>query len=159
MSSIGRIAGIVTIACVLIIWAIPAQAAVSCRYDSVTGVAFGSYDVFSGTTTTSTGSLTFRCTGEGSGTVDVTVTLSKGNSSSYESRYMLSGATQLDYNLYIDPFGLFIWGDGTGGSSALGPLGLSDNQSVTLTIYGRLPAGQDVPAGSYSDTITSTVSY
>ncbi|WBY09758.1 spore coat protein U domain-containing protein [Sphingomonas sp. 7/4-4] len=29
----------------------------------------------------------------------------------------------------------------------------------TITVYGRIRAGQNVPAGSYSDTIIVTVTY
>jgi spore coat protein U-like protein len=30
---------------------------------------------------------------------------------------------------------------------------------VTITIYGRIPAGQDVPAGTCSDTLTVTITW
>ena len=136
----------------------PARAAVNCTFDVASGVAFGTYDPFAGGATTSNGTLAFRCTGVGSGTVDVTVTLSKGSSTTYTPRTMTGPAT-MDYNLYIDPFGLLIWGDGTGGSFPFGPFSVSNNQTVTLTIYGQIPAGQDLAPGSYSDTITASVNY
>ena len=30
---------------------------------------------------------------------------------------------------------------------------------MTLTIFGRIPAGQDVAAGSYSDSVVVTISF
>jgi spore coat protein U domain-containing protein, fimbrial subunit CupE1/2/3/6 len=137
----------------------PARAAVNCFWGVATGVNFGNYDVFSGATTTSNGSISFRCVGIGSGTANVSVDLSTGNAPTYAPRYMLSGAQRLNYNLYIDPFGFFIWGDGTGGTLEYGPFGVSNNQTVTLTVYGQIPAGQDLPAGTYNDTITATVNF
>jgi len=156
MRSTGQIAASAAFAIALMLVAstLPASAAVSCTFSSVSGVNFGAYDVFSGTTNTANGSLTVTCSG---GTATATVTLSKGNSGSYATRYMLHGASQLDYNLYLDPFGFFIWGDGSAGTLDWGNVSITGSE--TLTVFGRLPAGQDVPAGSYSDTITATVSY
>jgi spore coat protein U-like protein len=91
--------------------------------------------------------------------VNIAVDLSKGSSPTYTPRTMLNGLIAMNYNLYIDPFGLLIWGDGTGGSFSSGPFGVSNNQTVTLTIYGQIPAGQDLPPGSYGDTITASVNY
>lgn len=139
--------------------AAPAEAAVSCTFSVASDVAFGAYDPFAGAAATSTGTLTFRCTGVGSGTADVTVTLSKGDSPTYTPRTMLNGLVAMNYNLYIDPFGLLIWGDGTGGSFSLGPFGVTNNDPVTLTVYGQIPAGQDLPPGTYGDTITAGVNY
>lgn len=137
----------------------PARAAVNCTFSVAGGVAFGNYDPFATGAATSNGTLAFRCTGVGAGTVDVVVDLSKGSSPSYTPRTMLNGLIAMNYNLYIDSFGLSIWGDGTGGSFPYGPFGVSNNQDVTLTIYGQIPAGQDLPPGSYTDTITASVNY
>jgi len=77
---------------------------------------------------------------------------------------MKSGTNTLSYNLYFDAAFTQIRGDGTGGSQVGGgTLTLtpsSRTQSVPAsTIYGRIPAGQDVAAGNYSDTIIVTVTY
>ncbi|TMA59142.1 MAG: spore coat protein U domain-containing protein [Deltaproteobacteria bacterium] len=128
----------------------------SCSFDSVTGVSFGSYDVFNARATDSTGQVVYQCNG---GAHNVTIDLSKGNAGSYSPRYMLNGSEQLNYNLYLDAARTQIWGDTTGGTSHYGPIDPPNATPVTVTIYGRVPAGADVSAGAYSDTITVTINY
>ncbi len=76
---------------------------------------------------------------------------------------MSSGANHLTYNLYFDNTYTTIRGDGSGGSQTSGAnLNLTTGnrtQNVSGTIFGRAPAGQDVAAGGYSDSIVFTVTY
>lgn len=94
-----------------------------------------------------------------------TVQLSPGNGGSYAPRKMYSGLATLDYNLYIDSGYASVWGNGTGGSQTVtqalaGSLLGNCQPSVTNhTVYGRIPGSQNVPAGSYSDAITVTVTF
>lgn len=133
-----------------------AHAAVSCSITTV-GVAFGSYDVFSSAPLTSTGSVTIRCVGIGAGTNPVSVSLGTGSSGSFQPRKMFRGPDMLSYNLYLDAGATQIWGDGTGGT--LRYASISNNQAVILTIFGRVPASQDVSVGTYSDTIIATINF
>ena len=140
-----------------------AGAAVSCSVNLV-GVAFGIYNPLSTTPTTSAGSITVSCTNTngGSTTVNITATYSTGASGTYASRTMRNGTQVLDYNLYFDAAYTQVRGDGTGGTTAgQATLTLGRNQTGTAsgTIYGRVPAGQDVGPGAYSDTIVVTVNY
>ena len=92
---------------------VQANAAVNCKFQTNTGVNFGNYDVFNGATTSSNGNMSIRCTGIGTGTDSITVTLSRGHSTTYSPRFMVNGASQLNYNLYLNALGTQIWGDGT----------------------------------------------
>ncbi len=47
-----------------------------------------------------------------------------------------------------------MWGDGTEGTVVLHE---SPKGNAQVTIYGRIPAGQDPAAASYSDTLVITV--
>jgi spore coat protein U-like protein len=144
-------------------------ATVSCLSATVTatGPAFGTYDPLNVSATNSNGSVTVTCNIPVSITAaaSATVSLNAGSSGSFAMRKMLFGANPLSYNLYIDNAHTQVWGDGTGGSSAVADSfvfvlsgGLS--QTVTTTIYGQIPASQlTVVPGSYSDTITVTVNY
>lgn len=139
-------------------WLAPlaAHAAVRCSVTTV-GVAFGIYDVFSATPLISAGSVSVRCVGLGTGIELVSVSLSTGGSGSFHPRTLFRGSDRLNYNLYLDPGHSQIWGDGTGGT--LRQVSVSNNQPVTLTIFGRIPPGQDVSAGTYSDTIITTINF
>ncbi len=64
----------------------------------------------------------------------------------------------LNYNLYLDAARTSIWGDGTGGT-ALFTVAIPSGKAVNVTIFGRIPAGQDVAAGSYSDSIVVTIQF
>lgn len=83
-----------------------------------------------------------------------TISLSAGFGT-FASRVMTGGASQLDYNLFTDSQRVTVWGDGTAGSTTVSATGTG----ASYTVYGLIPARQNVPAGSYSDTITVTVTY
>jgi len=123
---------------------------------STTAVSFGVYDVFSGTANDSTGTVTIRCTGNAA---NVTVTLSKGTSTTFNPRILTSGSNTLNYNLFTTAARNTIWGDNTGGTSLYTNASPPNNSNIVVTIYGRITAGQDVSAGSYSDSITATVNF
>lgn len=127
--------------------ATPASAAV-CILSS-TGVAFGNYNTLTSSALDGAGDISVSCDVLSS----VTVKLSAG-SGTIEQRVMTAGTAQLNYNLYTDSGRTTVWGDGITGStvSATGVL-------ITFPVYGRIPALQNVVAGSYGDSITITVSY
>ena len=72
-------------------------------------------------------------------------------------RKMSSGADTLNYQLYTDSQRTAIWGDGTAGTTVSNQTGSGSAQ--TITVYGRIPTGQTPPVGSYTDTITVTVTF
>ncbi|HEY0745256.1 MAG TPA: spore coat U domain-containing protein [Steroidobacteraceae bacterium] len=129
------------------------------------GIAFGIYNPLSAVANASTGTLRIVCNGSGTGSANVTVnvSLSAGLSGSYATRKMFSGTNILDYNIYWSTAYNQIMGDGSGGSFAgsAGPFPVSAGGSnlATGTMYGLVPASQDVAPGSYSDVITVTVTY
>jgi len=139
-------------------------AAVTCTV-SATGPAFGTYDPLNPSPTLANGSVTATCTlsGNTSTTVNITSSYSTGSSGTYSSRTMRSGANILNYNLYFDAAFTQIRGDGTGGSQTGGATmtltRTSRTDQASSPIYGRIPAGQDVAAGNYSDTIVVTLIY
>jgi spore coat protein U-like protein len=134
--------------------AAPVYAAPSCTV-STTSVNFGSYNVFTGSATDSTGTITIDCNGSAK---DIVVTLSKGASASFSPRTMLKGSEALSYNLYRDAARTSVWGDGTGGTSTYTNAN-PPNSPFNVTIYGRVPAGQDVSAGVYSDTVAAVINF
>ena len=121
---------------------------------STTAVSFGTYNVFSGSPNDATGQVTFRCSPPLPSLV--TIQLDKGGSSSFNPRQMRQGTETLNYNLYLDSTRTTIWGDGTGGTQTYtqtSPPASAQNANI----YGRIPAAQDVSAGTYSATVTATI--
>jgi len=133
-----------------------AHAAINCSITTV-GVAFGIYDVFSSAPLTSAGSVTIRCVGARPGLDPISVSLSSGLNGSFQPRRMFGGFETLTYNLYLDPGNTQVWGDGTGGTQQY--TSVTSNRPTTLTIFGRIPPGQDVSVGTYSDTIIATINF
>jgi len=72
---------------------------------------------------------------------------------------MLNGASTLNYNLYLDAARTTIWGDGTGGTQNFFVRNPTNNQDVSIPLYGRIPAGQSTSAGNYSNTLTVTINF
>jgi spore coat protein U-like protein len=130
--------------------ALPPRAGAATCTVSITNVTFAAYDVFSKTKTTSTGKVKVKC----NVIATYTIALSAG-SGTFSSRVMDGGSYHLDYNLYTNSSHTTIWGDGTSGTSTVSATSLG----ATYTVYGMIPALQNVRVGSYSDTITVTVTY
>ncbi len=122
---------------------------------TTTAVSFGSYNVFAGSADDGTGQITYRCTGPP--TPLVTIQLDKGGSTSFSPRQMRRGSETLNYNLYLDSTRSTIWGDGTGGTQTYSRSNPPNGQNINVSVFGRVPAGQDVSAGTYSATVTATI--
>ena len=124
---------------------------------STTPVNFGSYDVFSASPTDATGLITITCNETPSPYAPVSIGPSP-NSGGFNPRKMklTSGTDLLNYNLYTDAARTSIWGDGTSGTVSVWRKFLK-NKPENLTVYGRIPPGQDVSAGTYTDTLTVTL--
>ena len=119
---------------------------------NVTGVNFGSYDVFSNAALNSTGNIDVNCP---SG-VRYSIALSEGGGS-HTQRVMSSGAHRLNYNLYTEANRGVVWGDATSGTARVSGTGIG--VSVNHAVYGRIPARQNVHAGSYSDIINVVLTF
>jgi spore coat protein U-like protein len=123
-----------------------ARAANTCNILSTGAVAFGAYLWTNPTPTDSVGTITYNCNSTAA------VFLSAGSSGSAAQRTLISGVDTLDYNLYTDAGRAQIWGDlFTGGGIQVVQSGKS-----SLSVYGRIPQGQNVAAGTYTDTVTVT---
>ena len=66
------------------------------------------------------------------------------------------GTDQLDYGLFQDPGRTIHWGDRSGHDTVEVE---ATGAPQAIPIYGQVPGGQRVRDGSYSDTITVTVTY
>ena len=129
-------------------------------------VNFGSYDMFSPAPLDSTGSITIDCSippPPPNPPVDVQITIGQSpGSGSFIPRSMRNFPRPdlLNYNLYTNSSRTLVWGDGTGGTSIITINKVNKNAPPLVTmVYGRIPTGQDVSAGSYSDTLVVTITW
>jgi spore coat protein U-like protein len=131
---------------------------------SATGLSFGNYDIFSSASTDTIGTIEVSCNippQNPQAPLTVTISLSPGNSGSYALREMLplsGGGDRLAYNVYTNASFSTIWGDGAGSSSIL-TNSVTRDTPWNATMYARIPPGQNVRAGSYSDLLTVTVEW
>jgi spore coat protein U-like protein len=136
----------------IILWANASHAVCTAE---VTNVEFGGYDVFTAQPLDGIGSIRMVCPFRH--WVTYTIQIGPGNGS-FLQREMHQGNEVLRYNLYTDSGRSLIWGDGTSGSRTVygqSTLGTSNR----YTIYGRIPPGQNVLGGVYTDIIYLTVEY
>lgn len=101
--------------------------------------------------------LTVVCTNTTPYAVSLDAGLNAGGAGNFGSRTMKSGSLSLGYQLYTSAARAVVWGDGTGGSAPVSGTGIGSSQ--TLTIHGRLPSLSGVAPGTYTDTVTVTISY
>jgi spore coat protein U-like protein len=116
----------------------------------VISVVFGTYNTLSLASLNGAGSVTVTCDASDS----YTVALSSGQGS-MTSRKLVNGTNVMYYNLYTDALRSMIWGDGTMGTTLVSATGTG----TTYTVYGLIPGGQNLPAGSYNDSITVTLDF
>ncbi len=139
---------------------VTASVAANCSI-STAPVAFGSYDPVTANASTAlngTGTVSVNCTSGAS----TTITLGQGSNANTGStdaaparRMKDAGTDYLSYSLYSDSGRTTVWGNtaGTGlASTGTGTL-------TALTVYGAVAAGQNVPTGSYTDTVVATVTF
>lgn len=99
-----------------------------------------------------TGALKVLCT---AGT-QYTIALDNGNNydTSNSTRQMRDGANFVAYGLYRNSGTSSPW------DSSHSQSGVGNGWTQTVTVYGSIPAGAtNVPAGTYNDTVTATISY
>jgi len=147
-------------------WATGGYAA-SCLV-SAGAIGFGTYDPLLPAHDDSSTTIVVTCSYTGpaaSEVVGYTLSLSAGTGS-YAARTLLRGTSVMTYNLHASPSrdASSIWGDGTGGSvtvSASLPVLTSSNpvRLVNHTVYGRIPARQDLPVGTYVASVLLTMTY
>lgn len=137
---------------VAVAWSSRADAACTI---STSGINFGTYSVFSATPDDATGTVTVDCT---NADTNVSVTFSTGSSGTFGARTMKRGADALSYNIFAEASRTTVVGDGTSGSVYYFS-SRPGNAPQTITLYGRIPALQDVSIGSYTDTVLASVNF
>lgn len=121
---------------------------------SASNLSFGNYNPTLGAPNENQTSMLVTCTNGAS--YNVGLDAGAGSGATAASRKMMQSSNALTYTLYRDSNRTLVWGDSVG-SDTLASSGTGAQQ--TINIYGRIAAAQTAPAGSYSDTITVTVTF
>jgi spore coat protein U-like protein len=125
---------------------------------STSPISFGNYDPTSTTAVSAQGSVSATCT---KGT-PVTVALDQGlnktsaSTAAAPARQMVNGTSLLPYDIYTTSGSTTEWGNTTASEPA-NQTSISVKTPLVFNTYGSLPAGTDVPAGNYTDTVTATL--
>jgi spore coat protein U-like protein len=123
---------------------------------TTTTVNFGNYNPILATATDSTGTIDVFCDVKSMGVI-TSIGVSP-NSGVFSPRQMAFGLELMNYNVYTNKQRTSIWGDGTVGTSTVSN-NIPANKTKSMTVYGRIPPGQDVSVGTFSETLTVTVTW
>jgi spore coat protein U-like protein len=165
-------AKVFTLACLLVVAAGSAFAGTATSNMSVTATVtanctitanalnFGAYDpIVANAAAPLNGNTTINvvCTNGSPATVtmDQGLTPAGGSTAAAPLRQMASGGNFLGYFLYQDNANTIVWGNTPGTGEAYTGTGVS----TSVNVFGQVPAGQNVPAGSYGDTVVATITF
>jgi spore coat protein U-like protein len=126
---------------------------------SAGALAFGNYGLaqVNGADLDSTATLTVQCTDGAT----PTITLGQGQNANTGStdaaplRRLKNGSNYLNYALFSDTNRSVTWGNTAGTGAGYTGTGAS----TSVTVFGRVPASQNVLVGSYSDTVVATITF
>jgi spore coat protein U-like protein len=126
----------------------------SCQSLSATNLSFGTYDPTSATDITATSTVSVACT---TGTVpSIAFNAGTTTGASTAQRLLANASNTMNYNIYTNN----TYAQVLDASHTLSITGTGLGNSVSTTAYGKIPKNQlNVVTGSFTDTITVTVTY
>lgn len=123
---------------------------------ATSNLAFGQYDPLAQNATqelSASANVSMLCTRATS----AAVTLDSGRNFVGASRTLAGSSQHVSYQLFRDAGRTQEWGGGVSGGIQFTSEGIHKPQQVTL--YGRIPPGQEVISGMYTDVVTATVDF
>jgi spore coat protein U domain-containing protein, fimbrial subunit CupE1/2/3/6 len=125
----------------------------ACKVTNSPSIAFGAFNPVDNANVDQTGTISIACT-KGAVAKVALDTGGNGGKGGSGSRAMTDGTNFLGYEIYSDSGRTSVW---TTVTEAAAP----STTAVDYTAYGRIPTGsnQNVPAGSYSDTVNIAISF
>jgi spore coat protein U-like protein len=125
----------------------------TCTVNSATTMNFGTQGVLS-TNVDQTSTVQVTCTN--TTPYNIGLDAGAGTGATVATRKMTSGANTVNYTLYSNSGRTTVWGN-TIGTDTVAATGNGSAQSYT--VYGRVPSQAAPAPGTYTDTITITVTY
>ena len=131
---------------------VTATVAAECTVTGAT-LAFGSYSTLSASNLDQSTTFSVACTTGTAATIGMDL---GGHATGATRRLANAGSGLLTYELYSNAGRTTVWGTSGGG---LVNYTATSNAAQSFTVYGRIPGSQNVETGSYSDSVTITVTF
>ena len=122
-------------------------------------IMFPPYDVYSTVPLDAVGELHYKCSPDQK---DVTPTIRIVFGPAADGgfvRAMSHAGDTLKYDVYLDPLRTVVWGNGSAGTMAYSAACCAVGKFAILNMYGRIPPGQDVLAGNYTDVLLMSIEF
>jgi spore coat protein U-like protein len=128
----------------------------NCRL-TIDPLVFGSYDPLGAHNVASldgAAQLTVACTRE----TQATIVMDGGRNAGQDApiRLLSARGENLSYQLFRDSARTQVWGRGSDAFAFVSEGGIAGQR---VTVYARIPPGQEVPAGTYTDVVTASVDF
>jgi spore coat protein U-like protein len=127
--------------------------AATCTINSASALNFGNQGILS-TNVDQTSTIQVTCTN--TTPYNIGLDAGTGTGATVTTRKLTSGAATVNYTLYSDSGRTTIWGTTIGTNTVAGT---GNGTGQNYTVYGRVPSQTTPAPGTYSDTITVTVTY
>jgi spore coat protein U-like protein len=123
-------------------------------------LAFGAYDPIVANAAAplpGTATINVTCTNAASTTITLDQGLNPagGSTNAAPLRQMASGGSFLSYGLFQDNAHSITWGNTAGTGVVYTGTGVAGS----VTVFGQVPATQNVPSGTYNDTVVATITF
>jgi spore coat protein U-like protein len=143
---------------------VTASVVANCMIQMSNYIQFGSYDAVNNKTTEKAGNnliaYTLYCTKGTVGTMSISQGVNADAASTCDAplrRIKSAAGNMMSYDLYTSSDKSQKWGCGT--SNVQSFTSIWGQYGSTVSVYGFMPAGQDAPAGSYTDSVTVTINW
>jgi spore coat protein U-like protein len=127
--------------------------AATCTINSASTLNFGSQGILAANVD-QTSTIQVTCTN--TTPYNIGLDVGTGSGATVATRKMTSGGATVSYSLYSDSAHTTVWGT-TIGTDTVAATASGSGQSYT--VYGRVPPQSTPAPGTYSDTVTVTVTY
>jgi len=122
-------------------------------------IDFPVYDVYGTAPIDAVGELRYKCSPDQKDvTPTIRIVFGPAANGGF-TRTMSHGTDKLNYNVYLDPARTAVWGDGSAGTMTYVAACCGVGKFAVLNMYGRIPAGQDVVAGNYIDSLLMSLEF
>jgi len=125
----------------------------TCTINSASALNFGNQGILS-TNVDQTSTIQVTCTN--TTPYNIGLDAGTGTGATVTTRKLTSGGATVNYTLYSDSGRTTIWGTTIGTNTVTGT---GNGTGQNYTVYGRIPTQATPAPGTYTDTITVTVTY